>query len=66
MHLIYSMIKEIDQPAPSFNFNFILNPFNLTNDNDQSDLDQNFKSLSCLFFKIRFNFIFIKHHFKYR
>ena len=66
MHLIYSMIKEIDQPAPSFNSNFILNPFNLRNDNDQSDLNQNFKSLSCLFFIIRFNFIFIKHHFKYR
>ena len=65
-HLFYSMIKEIDQPAPSFNSNFILNPFNLRNDNDQSDLNQNFKSLSFLFFIIRFNFIFIKHHFEYR
>jgi hypothetical protein len=66
MHLFYSMIKDIDQPTPSFNSNFFLNPFNLRNDNDRSDLNQNFKSLCCLFFIIRFNFIFIKHHFKYR
>ena len=43
-------------------------PFNKNWDfiKNLNNLDQNFKSLSCLFFKIRFNFIFIKHHFKYR